>query len=221
MESKTPKYWVYLNNTVQGPFHPMRLPSLPGFKKNTLICPEYALGQWKEAEEEPSLKIRSVSDWAQSANEEYGSQRILLERAIENNYGLDEELKTLKIKHAEEIQSLTKQLQEKEARLMETLEKSGKRTSENIPEHPLWETLYKTLKNRLEGKIKHLSEQLGARDMEIMRLRRQAQEECESRIGMEKEFSGKLNSETRKAGAETEKLKTILEQKSAEIKHGH
>ena len=43
------RYFAFTKRSIKGPFYPKDLAQLPGFGRNTLVCPESALGQWKEA----------------------------------------------------------------------------------------------------------------------------------------------------------------------------
>lgn len=177
------KYWVYLGGSVQGPVECKDILNLPGFKESTLVCPEEALGQWREASAEPSLKERLAANKKIAGVEEAESLALqtLLAQALNKASALEQEISGLHKKHSDTVKLLEEQLRSRDKSLEEfrlKLEKA-QAVSSGTPEHPSWEVLYRTYKNRAEGKLRHMAEQLGGREAELLQVRRQFQETTE------------------------------------------
>ena len=50
------RYFAFTKRSIKGPFYPKDLAQLPDFGRNTLVCPETALGQWREASLESAFQ---------------------------------------------------------------------------------------------------------------------------------------------------------------------
>ena len=169
------RYWVYVNKNIKGPYYPVELAALPGFGKASLICPENALGQWREALNEPGVRSTTLpSDQPDRAsNLEAKALQSLLEKSMNKNYELEDELREMQVKYKSGIKDLSDAVKEKNEALNVLRDKLKKAEQLHDLEHPSWETLYKTYKERMDGKLRHLAEQLGGKDAEMLSLRKQ------------------------------------------------
>ncbi|MCX5785825.1 MAG: hypothetical protein NTX59_09045 [Elusimicrobia bacterium] len=189
-ENPSRRYYAYTKKSVRGPFAPCDIAQLPGFSKNTLVCPENALGQWREAALEtpfqsyldaftggavPQVKPRPPLNAAQAEDR---ASRSLLEKAISKNASLENEVKTMRREYTQEKKHFEEETRKKDAEiknLSEKLKRSAEIARGMATEHPSWETLYKTLKKRAEEKLFEATQALSEKIGEIIRLKNQMQ----------------------------------------------
>lgn len=181
------RYYVYLKKSIRGPFYPKDAALQPGFTRNSLVCPEKALGQWHEAGFEPAFQSlletpplaagKPRPPMTMEVVEETAS-RALLEKAINKNYQLERDVKELRKSYNIEKHNFEETLKKKDAELRALADKL-KRSIENAQaakgEHPSWESLYKTLKKRSEEKLAEATQALAEKTSEMARLRERIQ----------------------------------------------
>jgi len=179
------RYYAYMKKAIRGPFTPREAAAQPGFNRSTLVCPEKALGQWREAAIEPAFQMmlelgpqtpaKPKPPMTLAAAEETAS-RSLLEKAISKNASLEREVKDLRRSYNNEKRIFEETLKTKEGEIRALTEKL-KRSIENAknirPEHPSWESLYKTLKKRSEDKLCEATQALSEKTSEIIHLKEQ------------------------------------------------
>ncbi len=183
MTQQISRYYVYLKKSIRGPFAPGEIASLPGFARNTLVCPENALGQWREAMLEASFQELIAAPPAPpskprppmtpEAAEETAS-RSLLEKAISKNARLENDVREMRRDYAREKHSFEETLRRKDSEISALTEKlkraiAGAQAAKG--EHPSWETLYKTLKKRSEEKLAEATQAIAEKTEEAARLR--------------------------------------------------
>lgn len=181
------RYYSYIKKSIRGPFSPKDAALQPGFDRATLVCPEKALGQWREAGLEaafqallaapPSAPMKPSPPMTVQAVEERAS-RSLLEKAISKNAALEREVKELRKAYHSEKHGFEEALRRKEGEakaLTEKLKRSIENSQNIKGEHPSWETLYKTLKKRSEEKLCEATQALSEKISETARMREQLQ----------------------------------------------
>ncbi|MFH1619277.1 MAG: hypothetical protein ABIG11_05165 [bacterium] len=194
MPEQLPRYWVYLDKTVLGPFLPKDISRLPGFTAVALVSPENALGQWREAAAEPPLREICATAAARSAHiatdekdPEGKALTSILEKTLRKNADLEDEICSLRNRCESSISDMAQELKRKEDSirgLSQELEKAGKCAL--TPEgHPSWENIYREMKNQLENKLKRMAEQLGAREAELLRIKKQLEKSPDNRNSQE------------------------------------
>jgi len=179
------RYYAYMKKSIRGPFAPKEAAMQAGFDRSTLVCPEKALGQWREAglepafqtliETPPAARTKPTPPMTVEAVEERAS-RSLLEKAISKNASLEGEVRELRKAYNAEKRGFEDALRRKEgeARALTEKLKRSIENSQNIKgEHPSWETLYKTLKKRSEDKLSEATQALAEKNADISRLREQ------------------------------------------------
>ncbi len=193
------RYYAYMKKAIRGPFTPREAATQAGFNRATLVCPEKALGQWREAAIEPAFQmLLEVSPGAPAkprppmtaqAAEETAS-RSLLEKAITKNASLEREVKDLRKAYNTEKHNFEEALKKKEGEaraLTEKLKRSIENAQNIRPEHPSWESLYKTLKKRSEEKLSEATQALSEKTSEIIRFKELAhQAEENGRAALQK-----------------------------------
>jgi chromosome segregation ATPase len=183
MTEQLSRYYLYIKKTIRGPFTPRDAALQQGFGRSTLVCPEKALGQWREAALEPAFQMlletapqapaKPRPPMTVEAAEETAA-RSLLEKAINKNSSLEREVKELRKAYNSEKHDFEETLKKKDGEIKALTDKL-KRSIENShnirPEHPSWESLYKTLKKRSEEKLGEATEALSEKTSEIIRLK--------------------------------------------------
>jgi chromosome segregation ATPase len=225
MTEQISRYYLYIKKSIRGPFYPKDAALQAGFSRNTLVCPEKALGQWHEAAFEPAFQALLLTPPSApvpprppatvEAVEERAS-RSLLEKAIAKNAALERDVKELRKSYHDEKRNFEETLKRKETEVRALTEKL-KRSIENAQnikgEHPSWETLYKTLKKRSEDKLSEAMQALAEKGSEIVRLREQQQAAAEAaraeRAKLEREHGDSLAA----VQAELRELKSQLEER--------
>ena len=179
------RYYAYTRKSIHGPFAPRDVSLLTGFSKNTLICPENALGQWREAVAESVFRVYlnmpapvPPAPPANAAQAEERASRSLLEKAIAKNSALENEVKNMRREYSHSKRRFEEDLNKKDAevkRLTEKLKHTAETSRAAAGEHPSWETLYKTLKKRSEEKLFEATKAVAEKAGEASRLRSQMQ----------------------------------------------
>ena len=178
------RFFAFTKRSIKGPFYPKDLAQLPGFGRNTLVCPEAALGQWKEAYLEsafqallepagqakprPPLTHETADDRA---------VRSLLEKAIHKNSQLDNDVREMKREYGREKKRFEEESRKKDQEIKALAEKLKRTAAAQtaLNEHPSWEHLYKTLKKRADEKIFEATQAVAEKSEENLRLRSQIQ----------------------------------------------
>ncbi|MDA8244522.1 MAG: hypothetical protein M0025_10445 [Elusimicrobia bacterium] len=182
MTQQISRYYVYIKKSIRGPFYPKDIAAQPGFGRGSLVCPEKALGQWREAFMEPVFQemletpLQTLSKprpplTAEAAEET--ASRSLLEKAISKNARLENDVKELKRSYAKEKHGFEEELRRKNAEigaLAEKLKRSIANAQAVKGEHPSWEALYKTLKKRSEEKLAEATQALAEKAAENAKL---------------------------------------------------
>ncbi len=150
-------YWAYIKKSIVGPFTPQKISEMPGFNSHTLICPQDALGQWKECSKEEDFSIpmqvkeasahpgKEIIKKAIAENEAF---KNILEKTLEKNRIFENEIEKLKIQQKQTKEEFEISLKEKDETikaLRETLEEE-KRKNEKFSKAPSWERLYEELR---------------------------------------------------------------------------
>ncbi|HAH32341.1 MAG TPA: hypothetical protein DCL44_08510 [Elusimicrobia bacterium] len=190
MDNLAHRYYAYTRKTIRGPFAPCDIAQLPGFSKNTLICPENALGQWREAGQENTFQIYFTAVTGEPVSQakpkpplnaeqaESRATRSLLEKAITKNSDLESDVRTMRHEYLREKKHFDEESRKKDSEiknLVEKLKRSVETARGMVIEHPSWETLYKTLKKRSEEKLFEATQALSEKTSEIIRLKNQMQ----------------------------------------------
>jgi chromosome segregation ATPase len=217
------RYYAYTKKSIRGPFTSRDITQLPGFSKNTLVCPENALGQWREAAQENVFQnyFDALPDYGapekpkppvSAAQTEGAALRSLLEKGIAKNAALENEVRTLRREYMQEKKRFEEDSSKKDSEiknLVSKLKRSNEAASGISTEHPSWEMLYKTLKKRSEEKLFEATQALSEKTGEIIRLKNQMQSMVDNY-----EVSKRKNSdeETNKVSAVKEQLNNLTNQ---------
>jgi chromosome segregation ATPase len=176
------KFYTYIKKSIRGPFYPKELAQIPGFNKNSLVCPESALGQWREAYLEPAFHLflanHSPRKPAMPISDEAKALRPVLEKTLRKNHHFETEVKMLKQEYSNEKRHFEDDLRKKDDEIKTLMEKL-KRASSNAranAEHPSWETLYKTYKKRAEDKNSSVIQDLSEQTEEVLKLKTQVRD---------------------------------------------
>lgn len=216
------RYYVYMKKSIRGPFAPGEIASQPGFTKNTLVCPENALGQWREAAQEapfqeliaaPPSKPRPPM--TPEAAEETAS-RSLLEKAITKNARLENEVKDMRRDYAKQKHSFEESLRRKDSEisaLTEKLKRAIAGAQAVRGEHPSWETLYKTLKKRSEEKLTEATQAIAEKAEETARLRERLMISADNADAALKKERADADARTAEFQKQLDDLKSQLEEK--------
>jgi chromosome segregation ATPase len=221
------RYFAFTKRSIKGPFYPKDLAQLPGFGRNTLVCREAALGQWKEAYLEsdfqtflePAGQARPKPPLTHETADDR-AVRSLLEKAIRKNSQLDNDVREMKRDYGQAKRRFEDELKKKDQEIKTLAEKLKRNAAAQIAlnEHPSWEHLYKTLKKRADEKICEATQGLAEKSEENLRLRNQMQ----NMVDTYEDSKRALLEKGAKAQAETdEKLKELsseLEEKELIIK---
>jgi len=220
-------YYAYTKKSIRGPFPPRDITQLPGFSKSTLVCPENAIGQWREAAVEdvfqscfeapqppaPAPKVKAPFSIEQA---EGLAIRSLLEKGIAKNADLENELRALRREYADEKKHFEDETRAKDAEIKSLVDKL-KRSTEALHgisrEHPSWEVLYKTLKKNSEEKLFAATQALSEKTGENDRLQKQLQELRDGHEAAKRRITQDEESKKSAIAAQIADLKSQLEEK--------
>ncbi|HBB66805.1 MAG: hypothetical protein A2X28_01435 [Elusimicrobia bacterium GWA2_56_46] len=228
MTEPVSRFFAFTKRSIKGPFYPKDIARLPGFGRNTLVCPEAALGQWKEAyldsafqtllEAAPQGPARPGPALTPEAADDR-AVRALLEKAILKNSQLESEVKSMKREYSHEKRRFEEDLKKKDVEIRALAEKFKRVSSAHAAqaEHPSWEHLYKTLKKQAGEKLFEATQTLSEKSEENLRLRNQIQNmvdayENSKRNLLEKDARERLETEN-----ELKALRSELEEKEMAV----
>ena len=221
------RYFAFTKRSIKGPFPPGDIAQLPGFGRATLVCPESALGQWKEAHlEEDFQALFELPRRTQPKPQppvsgeatDNRALRSLLEKAISKNSQLENEVKTLKRDYANQRKRVEEELKRRDAETRTLTEKLNHAAHTARTEHPSWEQLYKTLKKRSDDKIFETTEQLAEKREEVQRLRGKIQSMVDTYENAKHESRERKSKERDAAAGELASMRSALEEKEGVIK---
>lgn len=219
----TSRYYAYVKKSIRGPFFPGEIARIPGFTKNTLVCPEKALGQWREACLESAFqRLVEGGPAQQPADKARETKHVmpLLEKALKQNSDFESEIKNLKNEYAREKREFEKKLSDREDKIKHLVEKLRKaRMRIGVKEeHPSWEVLYKTHKKRADEKLAEYMEDAAEKSSQMAKLR----EENEAALGKARAENENLKRELerreRRAGEKIKELSAEVEEKECLLK---
>lgn len=209
------KYWIFIDRTIKGPFNANEIKNINGFDENTLVCPENAIGHWKEAKyiKELNLSYRTENiktDIYKNTEEvELSLIKTLLDKTMEKNAELEREISEKESLYRQKIRELEVKLEEKNreikflySKLTEFKDKINK-----IDTKPDWEKLYRKLKKNSYEKIAKL-------EKEILNLKKQNQE-----LLSERELLKHSNKEMNKNYQKLLSLKDELNQLNSKLNY--
>ena len=218
------RYYAYIKKSIRGPFYPKDAALQQGFNRYTLVCPEKALGQWREAafeaafqallEVPPQAPVKPRPPMTLEAAEETAS-RSLLEKAINKNAALERDVKELRKLYNTEKHNFEEALKKKEGEnkaLTEKLKRSIDNT-QSVREHPSWEMLYKTFKKRAEDKLCEATQALAEKATEISRMKERLQASAEAAKINQNKYENAGAARAQELEAEIRELKSQLEEK--------
>ncbi|HOI43457.1 MAG TPA: adenosylhomocysteinase, partial [Elusimicrobiales bacterium] len=106
------RYYAFIRKAIRGPLPPREIARTPGFDRHTLVCPENALGNWKEACAEKDFQLLLDGPAAEERGTpappathreaDERATRSLLEKSITANARLEEEVRSLRREYAEQ-----------------------------------------------------------------------------------------------------------------------
>lgn len=218
------RYYAYIKKSIRGPFYPKDAALQQGFDRSTLVCPEKALGQWREAafeaafqallEVPPQAPVKPRPPMTLEAAEETAS-RSLLEKAINKNAALERDVKELRKLYNTEKHNFEEALRKKEGEakaLTEKLRRSIDNT-QSVKEHPSWEMLYKTLKKRSEEKLCEATQALAEKITEAARMKERLQASAEAARINQNKYENAAAAGAAKLQEELKELRSQLEEK--------
>ena len=204
------KHYAYIKRSIRGPFYPKELAQIPGFNKNSLVCPEKALGQWSEAYLEPAFHIFLTNPVSQNParhiSDEVKALRPVLEKTLRKNLKFENEINNLKHQYSNEKRHFENELLKKNNDIKNLVEKL-KRASANAranAEHPSWETIYKTYKKRCEEKYSVTIQNLSQQTEEVSKLRIQIRDLSDEYADYKKDSEEILNKKIKEFESEME-----------------
>ncbi|KAF0124487.1 MAG: hypothetical protein FD189_2378 [Elusimicrobia bacterium] len=225
-----PRYYAFIKKAIRGPLPARELAQTPGFSRHTLICPESALGNWREACVEKDFQLllegtsadRPAAPRPPATHKEADERatRSLLEKSISANARLEEEVRKLRREYSEQKRSFEERLKRKDGEIHELAEKL-KRSSAQVharTEHPSWETLYKTLKKRADEKLAEASQSLAGRSEELLRLRAKLQSQNEKNSESAARAAEEAAAREGRLAREIGELKSHLEDKDMTVR---
>ncbi|MHB0996593.1 MAG: hypothetical protein ACYC2I_09520, partial [Elusimicrobiales bacterium] len=139
MTEQISRYYLYIKKAIRGPFTTREAAMQQGFGRATLVCPEKALGQWREAALEPAFQLLLEAPPQAAAKPrppmtveaaEETAARSLLEKAIAKNSSLEREVKELRKAYNGEKHNFEETLKKKDGEVRALTEKL-KRSIEN------------------------------------------------------------------------------------------
>ena len=218
------RYFAFTKRSIKGPFYPKDLAQLPDFGRNTLVCPETALGQWREASLESAFQ--SLLEYAaqpqakpkprlthEAANDL--AVRSLLEKAILKNSQLETDVKELRKEYSRAKKNFEEEVKKKDGEIASLTEKLKRTSAAHAAqkEHPSWEHLYKTQKKRADEKLFEAAQAVSEKSEEILRLRNQIQNMVDTYESAKRAAAEKLSAERERTTSELKALKSELEEK--------
>lgn len=229
MSEPLSRYFAFTKRSIKGPFYPKDLAQLPDFGRATLVCPESALGQWREAylegafqnlleyagqppaKPKPALTHEAANDMA---------VRSLLEKAILKNSQLETGVKELRKEYSRSKKHFEEELKKKDNEITALTEKLKRTSAAQAAqrEHPSWEYLYKTLKKRADGKLFETAQAVSEKSEEILRLRNQIQNMVDTYEESKRGLTEKISEERARTGDELKAVKSELEEKEMAVK---
>ncbi|HOW89429.1 MAG TPA: hypothetical protein PL037_04035 [Elusimicrobiales bacterium] len=227
MVQSSTRYFAFTKRSIKGPFHPKDIAQLPGFGRSTLVCPEAALGQWREAHlEEPFQALLALPQapppqpQAPRSGEEAENRalRPMLEKAILKNSQLENEVKGLKREYAQQRRRVEDELRKRDAEVRTLAEKLKRAETAAGSENPSWEQLYKTLKKRSDEKLFETAEQLAEKREEVQRLKSQIQNMVDTYENSKRDHREREFNETRETAGEIAALRSALEEKETVVR---
>lgn len=229
MTEPVSRYFAYTKKSIKGPFYPKDVAQLPGFGRNTLVCTETTLGQWREAYLDrafepffagPAQEPHKPRFPLTHAAAEDTAVRSLLEKAILKNSQLETEVKSMKRDYAHEKKKFEEELKKKDQEI-KALSERLKRTSEAKSlqgEHPSWEQLYKALKKRGDEKLFEAIQELSEKKEESLRLRSQMQNMVDNYEDSKRKIREAARTEIAILDAQLKELRSETEEKEMTIK---
>lgn len=223
------RYFAFTKRNIKGPFYPKDIAQLPGFGRTTLICPESALGQWKEAyldsafqallEAAPQSPARPRPPLTPEAADER-TIRVLLEKAILKNSQLEAEVKSMKREYSNEKRRFEDDLKKKDIEVKALADKLRRASTAQAAqgEHPSWEHLYKTLKKRADDKFFEAAQSLSEKSEENLRLRGQIQNMVDTYESSKRNLLEKSGKERLETEAELKALRAELEESDMSVR---
>ncbi|MEA3306925.1 MAG: hypothetical protein U9Q34_03970, partial [Elusimicrobiota bacterium] len=214
------RYYAYIKRSIKGPFYPRELAQIPGFNKNSLVCTETALGQWREAYLEPAFHLflagQSPRPAAAPESPESKALRPVLEKTLRKNHHFEKELKDLRYNYSTEKKRFEQNLQKKDTEIKHLVEKLKRAasTARANAEHPSWETLYKTYKKRSEEKSCSTIQDLSEQTEEVIKLRRQIRD-------LSDEYTDYKRDSERGLDKKTKEFESDMEDKEVFIRNHH
>ena len=221
------RYFAFTKRSIKGPFYPKEIAQLPDFGRATLVCPEAALGQWREAflesafqtllepagqaKPRPPMTHETADDKA---------VRSLLEKAINKNSQFENEVRGMKREYAHEKKRFEEELRKKEVEIKSLAEKLKRPAAAQAAqtEHPSWEHLYKTLKKRGDEKLFEATQTISEKGEENLRLRNQIQNMVDTYEDSKRNLLEKGVKERAETEDKLEAISSELEEKEMVIK---
>ncbi|MCG2724895.1 MAG: hypothetical protein L6420_01340 [Elusimicrobia bacterium] len=211
------KYYAYIKRSIRGPFYPKELAQIPGFNKNSLICPEKSLGQWREAYLEPAFHLflagySAPQNLPGHISDETKALRPVLEKTLRKNFQFENEVKNLKQQYSAEKRHFENELRKRDSEIATLIEKL-KRASSNAranAEHPSWETLYKTYKKRSEEKNSATIQNLSEQTEEVSKLRTQIRNLSDEYSDYKRDSKELLNKQIKEFKSELEDKESFI-----------
>ncbi len=225
-----PRYYAFIKKAIRGPLPARELAQTPGFTRNTLVCPESSLGNWREACVEKDFQLFLEGPQAERSDKprppashreaDERATRSLLEKSISANSRLEEEVRKLRREYSEQKRSFEDRLKRKDGEIHELTEKLRRNIAHAHarPEHPSWETLYKTLKKRADEKLSEASQALAERSEEILRLRARLQSQEEKNAESAARAAEAASAMEARLSEEARELKAHLEDKDMAVR---
>ena len=223
------RYFAFTKRSIKGPFYPKDIAQLPDFGRTTLVCPEAALGQWREAHQERAFQtlleygIQPTAKPKPPLTHEAADDRAvrsLLEKAILKNSQLETDVKEMKREYSRKKAYFEEELKKKDTEIKAFAERLKRTSAAQAAqrEHPSWEHLYKTLKKRADEKFFEATQTISEKGTEILRLKGQIQSMVDTYEGSKRNLIEKTSKERDKTADELKALRSELEEKEMGIK---
>lgn len=221
------RYFAFTRRSIKGPFYPKDLAQLPGFGRSTLVCPEAALGQWREAYLEsafqtllePAGQAKPRPPSPHEAAEDR-AVRSLLEKAIHKNSQLDTDVREMKREYGQAKRRFEDELRKKDQEIKALAEQLKRTAAAHTAqtEHPSWEHLYKTQKKRADEKLFEATQSLSEKSEENLRLRGQIQNMVDTYEDSKRNLLDKAAKAQTETAGRLKDLASELEEKELIIK---
>lgn len=215
-------YWAYIKKNIVGPFTPQKISEIPGFNSHTLVCPQNALGQWRECAKEDDfsipLQVKELSDNTEKdiikkAITENEAFKNILEKTLEKNEIFAREIENLRSQYRETKEELEKSLKQRDEtiKVLRDAFEEEKRKNEKISKAPPWERLYEELKISSRQQIEKMRAEKQTYLNEIESLKNKIQAALNAYEASKNRISEKFISERNSLLAEIAKLKAKAE----------